>query len=492
MLRKTRIALAVIFLLGISLLFIIPAQEYHRAFGWMAKLQFLPAVMAVNVAIIAGILLLTLAFGRIYCSVICPLGVTQDAASWLGSKRKGKKRRFHFRPEMRWLRYGILGVFVLCTILGLNQLTVLVAPYSTFGRTLNMIVNPLPLWGNIAVTAVMFILIMVLAWIGGRTWWCDSVCPVGTALGLVSRFAAFRPVIDTGKCRSCFACEKGCKASCIDIKNHRIDYSRCVDCFDCIGNCRFDAMHYKFAWGSRPSAPKETVDKGRRAALGTGAALAGAAVTTKVAATLGAVAAAAATASAQDGTTSTKKLDGGFAVVIPKQNPPRSVPLVPFGSRSVEDFYRRCTACQLCISACPNQVLRPSTDLEHFLKPVMGYDIGYCRPECTECSQVCPSGAILPITPQEKTSLHIGVASVERSLCVVETDGVSCGNCARHCPVGAILMVCKEPDNPFSLKIPAVDEARCIGCGACENLCPSRPVSAIRVNGREVHISEEA
>ncbi|MEE3407422.1 MAG: 4Fe-4S dicluster domain-containing protein, partial [Candidatus Cryptobacteroides sp.] len=123
------------------------------------------------------------------------------------------------------------------------------------------------------------------------------------------------------------------------------------------------------------------------------------------------------------------------------------------------------------------------------MQPEMGYEKGYCRPECTKSSQVCPAGAILPLTPEEKTAVHIGTATVDRSLCVVERNGVSCGNCARHCPVGAIRMVRLDPEDPDSLRIPAVDESRCIGCGACENLCPSRPYSAIHVNGLQVHIN---
>ena len=134
-------------------------------------------------------------------------------------------------------------------------------------------------------------------------------------------------------------------------------------------------------------------------------------------------------------------------------------------------------------------MLRPSSDLSRLMQPEMGYEKGYCRPECTECSQVCPAGAILPLTPEEKTQFHIGTATIERSLCVAE-DGISCGNCARHCPVGAILMVAKDPADDASPMIPVVDEAKCIGCGACENLCPSRPFSAIKVNGLSVHIKD--
>ena len=127
------------------------------------------------------------------------------------------------------------------------------------------------------------------------------------------------------------------------------------------------------------------------------------------------------------------------------------------------------------------------------MQPEMSYERGYCRPECVKCSEVCPAGAIKRITPEEKTAIHIGIAEVDYSLCIVNRDNVKCGNCARHCPAGAIRMVKKNGatsnNEEKPLRIPAVIEDRCIGCGACEFVCPSRPLSAIKVNGREVHFN---
>lgn len=461
--KNLRIALAVIFVTGITLLLAGLAGVLHPWLGWMAKLQFLPAVLALNIGVIVFLIILTLLFGRVYCSVICPLGVLQDGISWLAGLRK--KRRFSWSPEIKWLRYGVWVIFVAALIAGVQVFVALLAPYSAYGRMVRSVIDPkMPV---VLVAAVTFVVVAVLAWLGGRTW-CNTICPVGTTLSFFSRFAIFRPVIDASKCKNCKLCEKNCKASCINIQDHKIDYSRCVDCFNCLDNCKFGALHYRFAYGKKASAPAgDSADKGRRAFLATAAVLAPAAAL-----------------QAQ-----TKKLDGGFAEIIDKKNPERTVPLTPFGSKSVKDFYKHCTACQLCISACPNNVLRPSMDIDRLMQPEMGYENGYCRPECTKCSQVCPAGAILPLTPEEKTAVHIGTATVDRSLCVVERDGVSCGNCARHCPVGAIRMVRLDPEDPDSLRIPAVDESRCIGCGACENLCPSRPYSAIHVNGLQVHIN---
>ena len=121
------------------------------------------------------------------------------------------------------------------------------------------------------------------------------------------------------------------------------------------------------------------------------------------------------------------------------------------------------------------------------MKPEMSFERGYCRPECVKCSEVCPTGAITIITAAEKSSTQIGRAVWIKENCKVITDNISCRNCERHCPVAAIQMVAQDAENPDLPKIPAIDTERCIGCGACENLCPARPFSAIYVEGNEVH-----
>lgn len=472
MLRKIRVAFAAIFFAGITLLFAGIGQDW---WGWMAKIQFLPAVMkligsalALNVAVVAALLLLTLIFGRIYCSVICPLGVMQDIISRaqrrLHKARTGKTRKYAYSKEVRAVRYGVWVLFCVALAAGLQVIVALVAPYSAYGRIVRSIISPSG-WQVPAVAAVTFVITAVLAWTGGRTW-CNTICPVGTTLSFFSRFAMFRPMIDTDRCVKCHACERACKASCIDVDGGKIDYSRCVDCFDCLDSCKLSGLKYRFAWKRSPKTSAEAdagVDAGKRAFIA------------------GALIAGATTLNAQE-----MKLDGGLADLLPKQKPERKNRLVPFGAQSEKDFYSKCTACQLCVSACPNNVLRPSADLMHLMQPEMSYENGWCRPECTACSQVCPAGAITAITPEEKTAEHIGRATVNLELCVINTDGVACGNCSRHCPTGAIKMVKGEDGKSF----PTVMEEICIGCGACEFLCPARPLSAIHVDGLKSHIKE--
>ncbi len=499
--KKIRITLALLFFSGISLLLTGLVPGAFRWLGWMPKLQFLPAVMGLSILAIAIVLALTILFGRIYCSTICPLGVMQDGISHvsvLAKRARNNRRPFRFRKELKWLRYGIWLLFVLALVFGLQSAVAVLAPYSAYGRIVSSIVHFRP--GAVLIAAVATLLLTgILAWFTGREY-CNVICPVGTTLSFFSRFAIFRPVIDMQKCKNCKVCENNCKAGCIDIANHKIDYSRCVDCFDCIGNCRFDALHLKNYYRKSASGKSEEASSFETAAtLGTlrgrGPSLAMGGVersetvekeepSSAVSGRRAFIAGAAMGLTAVALGAQNKKKDGGYAAVEDKLALERETPLTPPGSASIKDFYRRCTACQLCIAACPNGVLRPSSSLEHLMQPEMGFEKGYCRPECTKCSEVCPSGAIIAITREEKTQYHVGSANIDRGLCVAE-QGTKCGNCARHCPTGAIQMV----QSPDGYMVPSVDAAVCIGCGACENLCPSRPVSAITVNGRHNHLN---
>ena len=244
MLRKIRIVAATICFTLITLLFLDFTGTLHLWFGWLAKIQFLPAVLALNVGVVAFLVILTLLFGRVYCSVICPLGVFQDIVSWISGKRK--KNRFRYSPAILWLRYSMLALFIVALLAGFTAIAALIAPYSAYGRIASNLFAPLYQWGNnllayfaeridsyafystdvwlksiptFIIALVTFVSLLILAWKNGRAY-CNTICPVGTVLGLLSRFSLFRPVIDTTKCNGCQLCARNCKASCIDAKNH--------------------------------------------------------------------------------------------------------------------------------------------------------------------------------------------------------------------------------------------------------------------------------
>lgn len=490
MLRKIRLTFAVICFALITLLFLDFTGTLHGWFGWLAKIQFLPAVLALNVGVVLLLVILTLVFGRVYCSVICPLGVFQDAVAWVG--KKGRKLPYKYSPALSWLRYAVLAVLVVAIIAGVGSVVALLAPYSSYGRIAANLFQPLWQWGNnllahfaeradsyafyevevwikslptFIIAAVTFVILIVLAWRNGRTY-CNTICPVGTVLGFLSRYSIFRITIDTDKCNQCGLCARHCKAACIHSKEHQIDYSRCVACMDCIGKCKHGAIAFQRYRKMKPQQQSAgQVNETRRGFLS---------LATMIATT--------SLLKAQE-----KKVDGGLAVIEDKKIPERATPLIPPGAVGAWHMARHCTGCQLCVSVCPNQVLRPSTDLSKLMQPEMSYERGYCRPECTKCSEVCPAGAFHPISKADKSSIQIGHAVWVKENCVPIADKVECGNCFRHCPTGAIQMVPSDAAVPKSLKIPVVDTERCIGCGACENLCPARPFSAIYVEGHERH-----
>lgn len=516
MLKRIRRILAVVTFVGITLLFLDFTGVLHHYIGWMAKIQLLPALLALNIGVIVALIVVTLLFGRIYCSVVCPLGVMQDIIAWLGGRRwKGKHRwamrpkRYSYSPAISWLRYAALIVMIVAVAAGIGSWMALLAPYSSYGRIATTLLQPLYIavnnllagWAEqqgsylfyereiwvrslptLIIAAVTFIIIAILAIRGGRTY-CNTICPVGTLLGFLSRFSWLKIRIDKEKCVGCGLCSGACKASCIDFKNHEVDYSRCVACGVCIDKCHSGALTYghkamKTSTENAATTDGESIDKGRRAFL------------------IGTALATASTLMAQKN----KKVDGGLAKIEDKVAPERKTPVTPPGSLSAMNMARHCTGCQLCVSECPNDVLRPSTDLLRMMQPHSSFERGYCRPECTRCSEVCPTGAIQRITMEEKAVIQTGHAVWIKENCIPVTEGQACGNCARHCPTGAIQMVPIDPKGGTPpegamppgprrpmLMIPAVNISICIGCGACENLCPARPLSAIYVEGHEQH-----
>ncbi len=576
MLRKIRISLATVFWLLITWLLVDFTGTAHVYLGWMARVQLMPALLSLNVGVLVFLLALTVLWGRIYCSVICPLGVMQDIIAWFRKKRF----KYRFTPARTVLRWSLVLFTGAALVLNLGWLAGLVLPYSTYGRITGAITAPLYKLGNnllaqvaehydsyavyevdvwvksitaLVIAILVWGIIAVLAWRGGRTW-CNTICPVGTLLGALSRHAIFRPTINLSRCNGCGLCERECKAGCIDSKNHAIDLSRCVMCGDCMEVCSKKAMTLASCTSCSPAeAETEQKTAARRSRGGRGrsrgeekekqeknttkpskAAAPATPVTAeaaeapkrkprrrkpkaaaegegsvenpsrRAALTTTAMLAGAVVLRAQK-KVEPKTTDGGFAPITPKTPMKREHRITPPGSISLRNLQSHCTACQLCIDACPNDVLRPSTSLATFLQPEVSFEKGYCRPECNRCSQVCPTGAIKPITIEERTATQVGHAVWNKELCLPAKEGKPCGNCARRCPNGAIQLIPasdkyhknehgrwigpdgKQMDGRLVPMIPVVNVEKCTGCGACENLCPVSPQSAIHVEGHDVH-----
>ena len=471
----------------------------------LARWQLLPALLAGNVLAVTVLVLLTLCFGRVYCSVLCPLGLWQDFVSYLAERRKGGRRRYAYRQESWKLRYGVLAVLASGLLGGAAAIPLLLDPYTIFGRIATHLfapaihsgANQLIRWqiaydgpdlglahtdvvtfGTTAVlvAAAYLIVISLVAWRYGRLY-CQAFCPVGTLLGTVSRHAVLQLHFGTD-CISCGLCAKSCPSSCIDVPHHRIDASRCIDCFTCVSVCPKGALAFgrpsketitTSNAGSTQNLPNASRQPGESdnpnqpnaaPSLTRRQMIAGSALATLAAA--GAL---------------TKGARGTALAAAPEKV------VRPPGALSYATFSERCTGCHLCVASCPQGILRPA-NLEYGLggifQPRLDFTAGYCDPACTRCSDICPAGAITPVAPEKKKTLKIGTALYRPDTCVILTEGRTCGHCAEVCPIHAIEMA----DDGNGHLLPKVHHRRCIGCGSCEYHCPAQP-KAIRVAGKE-------
>ena len=550
-LKKIRVIIALIFFLSIVFLLIdfrklLPEVFYDS----ILYLQFVPSLLkfisAVSIATLGflAVLILTALFGRVYCSAICPLGIFQDCILWI-KKRIKRKFLYRFSSQIDYLRYPFLTLPVIGYLAGTVLFVSLLDPFSNFGRIVSDFFQPVYIFLNnigakllekvnvfflypedishsgwIAYMIPVFILGLII-WMSlkwGRLY-CNTICPVGTLLGLLSRISVFRIKMIEDKCTKCGKCVFACKSTCINIKEQKVDFSRCVGCFNCISVCPEDAIKY-LAPVRQKSLPQETDDTRRKILVSAGllllslfgsrkSVLAGeieSNLTQKVKPSL----------PGKVGSTLVRKLKSihpeevesnlyqetdsslsqdvkyNLPQVIPHNKVPTTVEpekhftATPPGSLGIEHFTDTCTACHLCVSACPTQVLQPSIfeyGIMGLMQPYMDYVTNYCNFECVICSEVCPTGAILSLTMEAKKTVQIGKVNLILDNCVVKTDNTACGSCSENCPTQAVRMV------PYigELTIPEIRPEICIGCGACEHACPTRPFRAIYVDGNYVH-----
>jgi ferredoxin len=459
----------------------------------LLSLQFVPSVLKfVNSgALIVGgflfVLLLTLLTGRTYCSFLCPLGIGQDIFSRIGGRFKKRFRRFGYKRPQTIIRYSILGITLVVTMVWGIYLLTLLDPYSIFGRFMTFFARPAiiginnflsNILGNFdiytlhhtpvrpfqllmySVPVVFFILIGVMSFTKGR-FYCNTVCPVGTFLGLISKVSLFRIRLDDSACSRCGRCSMRCKSSCIDFLKHEIDVSRCVGCFNCINTCQDGAISFGLV---RIGKKEHKTDESRRKVIaGSLLALLGL------------------SASGQD-----KKAPKPKKESTVKEE--RNYPVCPPGALSIEQFNDKCTACSLCINACPNGVLQPALreyGLTGFMQPVMNYHKSFCTYKCTICTDICPTDALQPLMLEAKQLTQLGKAKFIKDNCIVKTEKKACGACSESCPTKAVYMIPYEGN----LLIPEVNEEICIGCGHCEYACPTVPYKAIYIDGNTVHVA---
>ena len=527
--------------------------------GWetnhILHIQFVPALLSLAAGTLGValpliiLLLLTLIFGRVYCSFLCPTGILQDIIGRLARPFTRRTRRTRTNPHSLGagahntsagshstgttagsstsagyrkphskLRYIILIATGLLFALGLAWPLTLLDPYSLFGKIAsqffgsieiflnnalaNIFPNSIPYLKYTSIATVSFIygtialITLILFSAAHGRLYCNTICPVGTLLGLIGSKSLFQIRIDSNACKHCNACAKNCKSNCIDIKGQKVDTERCVVCFNCLQHCKFGALHYSLrrpaastsssASSSQPSAtaasaisanatsststsaastpPSEKIDKGLRTTL---AGLAGL------------------------GTAILAHKGTGSRFIPIKEYREKHLPenlrasqelgIMPPGAGRLEHFKQNCTGCYACVAACPGDVIKPATfeyGPDGILLPTLKYNGHFCGYECNACSNACPSGALSPLTLKEKKRTAIGKAIYMAGKCIVFQAGTDCGACDEHCPTKAITMV-PVPGKSF-LYYPRLNRDLCIGCGGCEYICPQKP-KAIKV-----------
>jgi polyferredoxin len=494
-LRTVRIVLSALIFISFFIVFVdFRALVPTKYTNLLLFLQFVPSSLKFydTGTLAAGgflvILVLTLLTGRTYCSFLCPLGIGQDIFSRIGGKFRKKFRRYGYRKPHTVLRYSILAATLVVTMIwGFFMLTLL-DPYSVFGRFMTFFAKPVVIWINnllagglghfdiytlshtpvrpfmllmYSIPLIFFLLVGFMSFTKGR-FYCNTVCPVGTFLGLISKISIFRIRLDESACSRCGRCAMRCKSSCIDFLNNDIDTSRCVGCFNCINVCQEKAISFGPVKLSKNS---HKTDESRRKV-----------VAASILMLLGSR-----TANSQEKSTVKPKKD---STVKEEKNSP----VCPPGGVSISNFTERCTACSLCINACPNGVLQPSFreyGLSGMMQPFMNYHKGFCQFKCNICTEVCPTNALQPLAIEAKQLTQLGKAKFIKDNCVVKTEKTACGACSESCPTKAVYMIPYEGN----LLIPEVNDEICIGCGHCEFACPMVPYKAIYVDGNPIHLA---
>ena len=422
----TRLVIAFLFLFLLLAVFLLPQGEWSL----LLKSQYAPAAMrsialSATISIATVILLTVITFfaGRFYCSLLCPLGTWQELVTFVPTKC-GKEKDFR---KTRLLIAGfVFGLLVVSCNLGF----LLLDPYSLFGRMVRAF----------SVSSIVIFLVITILTVWKKRFFCSSVCPVGTLLGLFAEKGVYKLQFNE-KCVKCGKCVKNCPAGCMDTATSSIDNGRCVRCLKCMSVCPVEGLSF-----SRKFLPVPQ-DDSRRKFLVDGSIFVGGMILGKIASSI--------------------------AAKYSKNLAHPATGILPPGAGSLTEFFRKCTACQACTAVCPEKIILPA---KGGTGPV-SLDLsgkGACRFDCRKCIEACPTGALKDLTLNEKRSCKIALAVHLPQNCIAFQDEEQCGLCADACPVKAITLRKNGTPRPVKKEL-------CIGCGACLKACPASP-AAIKID----------
>ncbi len=424
--------------------------------------------LILSLVIIVG----TLVFGRFFCSWICPLGIlNQWIGHFLNRRRAADDYRVNeYRAIFRW-KYYILALFAVLAAFGAFQVGLLdpialvtrsfvLSIYPATDQWLEVLYLRRPIfYGGIAISLIFLIILFANRFL--TRFWCRVLCPLGALLGLLSRVSVLRIWRDVERCNDCLQCARHCHGACDPHRELRV--SECHVCMNCVSDCPEGAIHYGLP--REKSSVHKPIDVNRRRLVET--IVAGAVLFPMM----------------------RSSMTAGSSNAPGVIRPPGSIP--------EEDFLRRCVKCGECMRVCPTNVLQPAmleAGLEGLWTPILMNRIGYCEYNCVLCGHVCPTGAIVPLSVEEKLGkgtyrkpVTIGTAFYDRGRCLPWAMNTECIVCEEMCPTSpkAIWFETVEirlrDGKSKRLLQPRVDPEMCIGCGICENKCPVQDRAAIRV-----------
>jgi MauM/NapG family ferredoxin protein len=276
-----------------------------------------------------------------------------------------------------------------------------------------------------------------------KRFWCRSICPLGAIYALTAKVALLRR--EVRGCSDCGKCTPRCRMGAI---KDDFSYSKgeCILCMDCVYDC--PESRTGFVWEGRTCNGE--ADPGRRGILLL---------------------------------LSSSVLLAGFGK-FRSSAASRSV-IRPPAALPEEEFVDRCVRCGNCMRVCITNGLQPSmgeSGISGIWTPKLVPEIGYCEYNCILCGNTCPTGAIRRVSLAQKRDTRLGIAVVDRSICISWAGGKQCMVCEEHCPVpDKAIKAVEETVNGKVIRKPVVDGNLCVGCGICQNKCPVGPVRAVRV-----------